>query len=357
MAKEYYELLGVSEDASQEEIKKAYRKKAKKYHPDSNSEEADEEKFKKINKAYQVLSDEEKRKKYDRFGKQGVNATGSGAAGFSNFEDLFNTFFGGGGRRRRRQKRGQHLKVEAEITLEEAYKGVEKTYEVTSRKKCEECNGTGAENGDTKTCPKCDGRGRVEKVQRTLFGRQRTVTQCDRCGGSGNIPKEKCSSCDGRGVVEKQEKISFEIPKGVHNGQKLRLKGKGHEIKDGRPGDLYVFVRVKEHPDLQRKENDLFTTIKLGIGDAVLGAEAEVPTPDSTAKLKVPRGTQPGQVLRLKNKGMPKQKGSGHGDLYVKVDVEIPEDFDEEDREFLEKFRRKPERSKTFFETVKDLIN
>ncbi len=354
MAKEYYEVLGVSESASQEEIKKAYRKKAKKFHPDSNSEHADEEKFKEINKAYQVLSDEEKRKKYDMFGKQGVNNIGGGSAGFSDFQDLFNTFFGGGGRR---QKRGQHLKIEVEITLEDAYRGVEKTFEVNRRKKCGECDGTGAENGNTKKCSNCNGRGRVETIKRTLFGRQRTVTKCGECGGSGQIPEEKCGNCDGRGVKNVKEKLSFNIPKGVVNGQKLRLRGKGHEIKDGRSGDLYIFVRIKDHPELQRKEKDLFTTIKLGIGDAVLGAEAEVPTPVSKAKIKIPKGTQPGQVLRLKGKGMPQSRGSGYGDLYVKVDIDIPEEFDEKDRETFEKFRKKPERSKTFFETVKDLIN
>lgn len=356
MAKEYYELLGVSEDASQKEIKKAYRKKAKKYHPDSNSDQADEEKFKKINKAYQVLSDEDKRKKYDMFGKQGVDATAGGQrGGFSDFEDIFSTFFGGGGRRRR-QKRGQHLKVEADISLEDAYNGVEKTYEVSRREKCEACDGTGAENGNTKTCPNCDGRGRVEKVQRTLFGRQRTVQECPRCNGSGKVPEEECSECNGRGVVEEDEKISFEIPAGVRNGQKLRLRGKGHEVKDGRPGDLYVFVRVEEHPELQRKEDDLFTTVSLGIGDAVLGAEVEVPTPDGKAKVTVPSGTQPNQVLRLKGKGMPRQRRRGYGDLYVKVDVEIPEEIDKEAEEMFEEYRKKPEREKTFFETIKDMI-
>lgn len=355
MAKEYYEVLGVSEDASKDEIKKAYRKKAKKYHPDSNSDEADEEKFKKINKAYQVLSDDEKRKKYDMFGKQGVDASGRNpGGGFSDFEDIFNTFFGGG-RGRRRQKRGQHLKVEADISLEEAYHGVEKTYEVRRRKKCSECGGSGAENGNTNTCSNCNGRGRVEKVQRTIFGRQRTVQECSKCGGSGEIPEEKCSACNGKGVVEEDEKLSFNIPPGVRNGQRLRLRGKGHEIKDGRSGDLYVFVNIEEHPELQRKKDDLFTTVSLGVGDAVLGADVEVSTPDSKAKISIPPGTQPNQVLRLKGKGMPKQR-HGYGDLYVKVDIDIPEDVDEESEEVFEQFRKKPERDKTFFETIKDMI-
>lgn len=357
MPKEYYNVLGVSENASQDEIKKAYRKKAKKYHPDSNSDQADPEKFKKINKAYQVLSDEEKRKKYDMFGKQGVDvSSGRGGQGFSDFEDLFNTFFGGGGRRRRRRRRGQNLKIEVSITLKEAFQGVEKTFEINRNKSCQECDGTGAKKGNTKTCGECNGRGRKEQVRRTVFGTQRTVAECGKCNGSGKVPEKKCKACNGKGVVNRSEKISFKIPRGVMSGQRLRLKGKGHEVKDGKPGDLYVFVKVEDHEELQRKKDNLFTTVKLGIGDAVLGAEVEVPTPDSTAKVTIPKGTQPGQVLRLKGKGMPDQRTGSRGDLFVKVDIDIPSDVGE-DKEVFENYRRKPEKSKTFFETVKDLVS
>ncbi|MDY6788415.1 MAG: molecular chaperone DnaJ [Candidatus Nanohaloarchaea archaeon] len=363
MPKKYYRLLGVSEDASQEEIKKAYRKKAKKYHPDSNSEEADEEKFKEINKAYEVLSDKEKREKYDMFGEEGVGATGSRGGfqggGFGSFQDLFEAFFGGGGRGRgRRKRRGQNLKIQVSISLEEAYEGTTKTYQVRRRKKCGKCDGTGAENGNTQTCSKCNGRGRISKVQRSIFGRARTVTECDACHGTGERPETKCSNCKGDGLEMKEETLEIEIPKGVRNGQRLRLRGKGHRSRNGEAGDLYAFVNVEEHPDLQRKESDLFTTLKIGIGDAALGTTAEVPTPNSKIEVDVPPGTQPGQVLRIEGKGMPRKRrrGGSKGDLYIKVDVEVPEDPDDSQEELFEELRRGAETEKSFFETVKDVV-
>ncbi|MFB6203122.1 MAG: molecular chaperone DnaJ [Candidatus Nanohaloarchaea archaeon] len=354
MAKEYYELLGVSEDASQEEIKKAYREKAKRYHPDSNSEESDEEKFKKINKAYDVLSDEEKRKKYDQFGKQGVegHAERGQRRAASNFKDIFEQIFGGGGRRRERG--GENLRIKVDISLEEAYNGVEKTYDVSRKKRCPDCGGSGAEDGQTTTCTECGGEGRVRQVQRTPLGRAQKVTECPECGGTGQIPEVKCSRCSGEGVIEKEETISFEVPKGVRDGQKMRLRGKGHEDRNGNAGDLYAVVMIQDHDSLERRENDLYTTVTVGIGDAVLGAEAEIPHPDGEIKVDIPEGSQPGQVLRLRGKGMPGRRG--YGDLYVKIDVDIPEETDEEDREFFEKYREKKKQDKSFFETVKDFI-
>ncbi len=359
MPKKYYKLLGVSEDASQEEIKKAYRKKAKKYHPDSNSKEADEEKFKEINKAYEVLSDEEKRKKYDMFGEEGVGATGSQGfqgGGFNNIQDLFETLFGGGGRRRRqRNKRGQNLKIKVSISLEEAYTGTTKTYQVKRRDICPKCGGIGAENGNTQACSKCNGRGKISKVQRSIFGRARTVTECDACNGRGEIPEEKCGECNGKGVTMQEETLEIEIPKGVRDGQRLRLRGKGHRSRNGDSGDLYAFVTVEDHPELQRKDNDLFTTLRIGIGDAVLGTSAEIPTGDSKIEVDVPPGTQPGQVLRIEGKGMPGRRGR-HGDLYIKIDIEVPEQVGENYRELLDELRKEAETEKSFFETVKDVI-
>lgn len=354
MSKEYYDLLGVSEDASQDEIKKAYRKKAKKYHPDSNSEDSDEEKFKKINKAYDVLSDEDKRKKYDQFGKQGVEgrAQRGQRQAASNFQDLFEEIFGGGGSRRR--SRGKDMKINTTISLEEAYKGVEKTVKVSRNKRCEACNGSGAENGDTETCPECDGEGRVREVERSIFGRQQVVKECSRCNGRGEIPETDCSECGGSGIEEVEETITFDVPAGIQDSQRLRLENKGHENREGRSGDLYVFVSVEPHEELERRGSDLYTVKKIGVGDAALGCKIKVQHPEKEIEVDVPSGTQPGQVLRVKNKGMPERFGSG--DLYVKIDVEIPEGLKENQKKVFEEFRRKPESSKSFFESVKDFI-
>ncbi|MFB6182675.1 MAG: molecular chaperone DnaJ, partial [Candidatus Nanohaloarchaea archaeon] len=340
MAKEYYEVLGVSENAPQEEIKKAYRKKAKKYHPDSNSEEADEEKFKKINKAYDVLSDEEKRKKYDQFGKQAVegNASSGQRRAASSFQDIFEQIFGGGGGFRQQQSQsGENLKVQTTITLEEAYKGVEKTFEVERKTKCRNCNGTGAENQNTETCSKCNGQGKVREVQRTPLGKAQTVTECDKCQGTGEIPETKCSKCNGTGLKEEPEKITVSIPKGVKDGQRVRVRGKGNESIQGRKGDLFVYVTIEEHEALERRDSDLFTTVKIGVGDAALGTSITVPHPESEIEVDIPSGTQPGQVLRIKNKGMPARRGKG--DLYIKVDVEIPKDLNQEQEEVMENLR------------------
>ncbi len=354
LAKEYYQLLGVSEDATQKEIKKAYRKKAKKYHPDSNSDEADEEKFKKINKAYDVLSDEEKREKYDRFGKAGVQgsaSTGQQRAA-SHFQDIFEEIFGGGSRGR---SRGQNLKINTEITLEEAYKGVEKTVKVSRNTMCDACDGTGAENGETRRCPSCNGQGRVREVEQSFFGRRQVVKECSKCRGRGKVPEKHCEACQGKGVKESSEKITFSVPQGIEDGQRLRLENKGHENREGRSGDLYVYISVMPHEELERRGSDLYTVKKIGVGDAALGCSIEVSHPEKEIEVDVPSGTQPGQVLRVSGKGMPERFGTG--DLYIKVDVEIPEELSEEERKVFEGLRKKPESSKSFFETVKDFIN
>jgi len=357
MAKEYYELLGVSENASQDEIKKAYRKKAKKYHPDSNKDTSDEEKFKKINKAYDVLSDEQKRKKYDQFGKQGVEGqAGRGQRrAASNFQDLFEQMFGGGGGfGGQRRSGGENLKIHTTISLEEAYSGTQKSFDVERKAKCSECEGTGAEDGETSTCTECNGRGRVKRIQQTPLGRAETVAECPECNGTGEIPEIECSNCSGSGSEKKTESITVDIPKGVRDGQRLRVRGKGNS-SHGETGDLYVFINLEEHEALERRDNDLFTTLRIGIGDIALGKEVKVPHPGSEVMVDVPAGTQPGQVLRLKGKGMPSRRRDS-GDLYIKIDVEIPTEVSEEEREVLEGMRAEPEEEKSFFETVKDFI-
>jgi molecular chaperone DnaJ len=358
VAKEYYEVLGVSEDASQDEIKKAYRKKAKKFHPDSNKDTADEEKFKKINKAYDVLSDEEKKKKYDRFGKQGVKGSSSRGRrqAASNFQDIFEQIFGGGGfgGRGSRQSQGSDLKVQTTITLEEVYKGVEKTFKVQRKSECDACDGSGAENGNTETCSNCSGRGKVEEVKRTPLGRARQVVECPECSGTGDIPETKCSECSGSGITEKEEEITVDIPEGVRDGQRLRVAGKGHTARNGNSGDLYVYVSVEEHDSLERRDQDLFTTVKIGVGDAALGTTVNVDHPESQIEVDVPAGTQPGQVMRVKNKGLPARRGSG--DLFVKIDVQIPENLSEDQEKVMEELRCVEKSDKGFFESVKDFI-
>jgi molecular chaperone DnaJ len=351
MPKEYYELLGVSEDASQEEIKRAYRKKAKKYHPDSNSDEADEEKFKKINKAYDVLSDEEKRKKYDRFGKQGVegHAQRGQRRAASNFQDLFEQIFGGFGGSRR-SSGGEDLKVQTSVTLEEAFHGVEKSFELKRDAKCEECMGTGSEDGETRTCQECGGRGQVREQRRTPLGMAQTVAECPNCGGSGEVAENPCSSCGGDGTEPRTEQISVEIPEGVRDGQRVRVRGKGSYSRNG-SGDLYVFVNVQEHEFLERDGQDLYTTLRIGPGDAAMGVEAGLDLPDGAVEVEVPPGTNPGQVMRLRGRGMPGRRG--RGDLYIKVDVEVPE---ARAGERVEDLRAEPQLEKSFFETVKDVV-
>jgi len=362
MSIDYYNVLGVDKNASQDEIKKAYRKKAKKYHPDANSDNADEEKFKKINKAYDVLSDEEKKKKYDRFGKQGVQGSSSRGQrrAQSNFQDIFEQIFGGGrgfgGRRGgRREKQGEDLKVQTNVTLEEAYKGTEKTFKLDRKSQCPDCDGTGSEDGETNTCPKCNGQGEVEEVRRTPLGRARQVTECPKCSGKGNIPETPCKTCNGTGITENQEEITVEIPEGVKDGQRLRLTGKGNTATNGNSGDLYIYVSIKPHKSLERRDKDLYTTVKIGVGDACLGTKVKVPHPEGEISVDIPEGTQPGQVMRVKGKGMP--KGIRSGDLYTKVDISIPQDLTEKQEEVMEELRKTETNEKNFFESVKDFIS
>lgn len=352
MAKEYYDLLGISENASQDEIKKAYRKKAKTYHPNSNSDEADEETFKKINKAYDVLSDEEKRKKYDQFGKAAVGGQARGGAGFENIQDIFNTLFGGG---RGQRQQTTDIKKTMGITLDEAYHGVEKTIEIQRQAACHDCDGTGAEDGTTITCPHCNGNGKVQAVRRTPFGRSRVVEECDQCHGRGEQPETSCSTCQGTGTTRTTESISVNIPEGVEHRQRIRVSGKGNRQPNGETGDLYLFIGIKDDDTFERRNNDLFTTLKIGLGDAVLGADKTIDVFGRSLTVSISDGIQPGDVLRLESEGM---AGRRHdGDIYIKIDIEIPEDIDDELKDHLDQFRNEPATENSFFDSVKDLAS
>lgn len=374
MAKEYYEILGVDENASQKEIKKAFRRKAKKYHPDSGSEEADEERFKEINEAYQVLSDEEKRKKYDQFGKAGISdeARRRARTDFSGFEDLFESLFGGmgggmggglfGGRRGGgRGRRGRNLKAKLEVSLEEAFEGTTKTLRVMRYKECSQCGGTGSEGGELKTCSKCQGRGRVKRTKRTPFGTQTVITECDECNGRGKVPEEPCSNCGGSGRVKDREEVKVDVPAGVVTGQRLRIGNKGnYGGRNAGTGDLYIFVEVEDHEFFERREENLFYNLELTMPQAALGDKVQVPTMDSEVKIEIPPGTQTGDIFRLQGKGMPKLRGRGKGDLYIKAVVNTPEDLSEKEKELLQELKEiegeTSEAETGFFEAVKDNI-
>lgn len=375
MPKEYYERLGVSEDASQEEIKKAYRKKAKKYHPDSNNDEASEEKFKKINEAYQVLSDKDKRKKYDRFGEQGINDQYRRQAreDFSGFEDLFEQFFGGGAGasgfedlfnqgRKQKKKTGKDLAAKIDLSLKEAYEGGEKTIKLKRYQKCEKCNGKGTPNPNSiQTCQNCSGQGIIKQTQNGLLGQKIITKECPNCNGTGEIIKDPCPNCNGEGRILNEEQIRFQVPKGIKDGQRIRVENKGHRGKRGNPpGDLLVQINIKEHEVFERKDENLFYTLKMSFPDAALGSEAKIPTLNGEVQLEIPKGTENGEIFRLKNKGMPRLRRRGKGDLYVKAQIQTPKNLDEKEKELLEKLReiegkhKQPE--KGFFKSIKENI-
>ena len=377
--RDYYEVLGVARNADAAEIKKAYRKLALKYHPDKNPGDKEaEEKFKEAAEAYDVLSNEEKRRRYDQFGHAGVGGGAGGFGGggmsmddiFAHFGDIFGSFggfggFGGGGRAARRVNRGSNLRVKVKLTLEEIATGVEKKIKVKKYVACDHCHGTGAKDGRSySTCSTCKGTGQVTRVQNTILGAMQTTSTCPSCGGEGRIINEKCPHCGGEGVTLSEEVITLKIPAGVADGMQLSIGGKGNAARRGGvSGDLIVLVEEEEHPELVRDGNDLLYNVFIGFPEAVLGEAVEIPTIEGKAKVKIEPGTQPGKVLRLRGKGLPDINGYGRGDLLVKVNVWVPKTLSKDDRKLVEKmkesegFRPGGAEKKSIFEKVKDFFD
>lgn len=367
--RDYYEVLGVSKTATPDEIKKAYRKLAIKYHPDRNPDNKEaEDKFKEAAEAYEVLSNEEKRQKYDQFGHsmgpQGFGGQGGYySSGGMSMEDIFSQFgdifgghfnFGGGfsgaagGRQtryaRKPQRRGSDLRITVKMNLAEVATGVDKTLRIPTNVKCEFCNGTGAKDGTAlNTCPTCHGTGTVSQVVQGFFGPQEAVSVCPQCEGEGKVISEVCTHCHGDGTQRKDELVSFHIPAGVQDGMTLTVKGKGNAPRRGGVnGDLLVVIQEVKHPELIRDGNDVIYNLMLDVSTAALGGAVEVPTITGRARLNIPAGTQPGKVLRLRGKGIPSTDSSGTGDELINVMVYIPENLDAEDRAAFESLKNKP---------------
>ncbi len=380
MAKrDYYEVLGVSKSASEADIKKAYRKLAIKYHPDKNPDDKQaEEKFKEAAEAYEVLSDAQKKSRYDQFGHAGVDGMGGGSGFggggmsmddiFENFGDIFGGAFGFGGSRggSRRRNRGANIRIKVALTLEEIAKGVTKKIKVNKNVSCSPCNGSGAEGVGFSTCSTCRGTGVVTKVMNTMLGQMQTQTTCGACGGQGQTIQDKCKSCFGDGVMRGEEQIEIQIPAGVQQGMQLSVSGKGNAgPRDGIAGDLLVLIEEKPHETLTRDGENVYYDLHLNFADAVLGVSKEIPTISGKAKIKIAPGTQAGKILRLKSKGLPRLNSygssSGTGDLLVTVNIWTPQTLSSDEKKALEKFRSsenfKPDPSskeKSFFSRMRE---
>ncbi len=358
--RDYYEVLGLQKGASEADIKKAFRKMALKYHPDKNpGDKTAEEKFKEVNEAYSILSDPEKKKLYDQFGHAGVDpnagfgGAGGGFGGFSgSYDDIFDMFgnmfgggFGGFGGRAQRNgpMKGRDLQKAMTITFEEAAFGVKKDIQVNKHVECSTCHGTGAAPGTSKQqCPKCGGSGQIHTTQRTPFGQFSNVSTCDRCGGTGEIIETPCPDCNGSGHIRKNVKINVNIPAGVDNDSIIPLRGQGEPGVNGGPaGDLYIVIRVKPHKMFKRKGSDLQLEIPISFEQAALGAEIIVPTLEEKIKYKVPAGTQPGTKFRIKGKGVTNVRNGRKGDLYIKVNLEVPTKLNAEQKKAVEDMGKK----------------
>ena len=380
--RDYYEVLGVSKGAGADEIKKAYRKLAVKYHPDKNpGDKAAEEKFKEVNEAYAVLSDPDKKNKYDRFGHAGVDPNagfGGGAGGFGGFggfEDIFDMFggafgggfggFGGGGRSRRNgPRKGSDLQKAITIDFKEAAFGAKKQIRINKYVKCKTCGGTGAEPGTSKkTCPTCGGSGEVRTAQRTPLGTFQSVSPCSDCNGTGEINESPCKDCGGTGKIRDNVTISVNIPAGVDNESVIPIKGQGEPgINGGPDGDLYIVINVEPHPLFERRGQDLWLEIPITFDQAALGDEIIVPTLEEKVSYKVPAGTQPGTVFRLKNKGIKSVRGNRKGDLYVRVTLEVPTKLNSKQKKAIESMGKAVgsecyQKKSSFLDSIKEFFS
>ncbi|WP_018756760.1 molecular chaperone DnaJ [Paenibacillus terrigena] len=362
--RDYYEVLGVDKGASDDDVKKAYRKLARQYHPDVNKAADAEDKFKEVKEAYEVLSDDQKRATYDQYGHVDPNqGFGGGGADFSGgFGDIFDMFFGGGGGRRdpNAPQRGNDLQYSMTIEFKEAVFGKETDITIPRTENCDTCHGSGAKPGTKPdTCSTCHGTGQQEVVQNTPFGRMVNRRACQTCGGKGQIIRERCSTCNGQGKVKKQRKIHVKIPAGVDDGAQLRMSGEGEGgLRGGPAGDLYIVIRVKSHEFFERENDDIYCEIPLTFAQAALGDEIEIPTLTEKVKLKIPAGTQTGTYFRLKGKGVPRLRGIGQGDQHVKVVVVTPTKLTDEQRELLRQFaglngEHTHEQQQSFFDRMK----
>ena len=347
--RDYYDVLGVQKNASEDDIKKAYRKLAKQYHPDVNPGDKDaEQKFKEINEAYEVLSDPDKRSKYDQYGHDAFDpaaGAGTGFGGFGDFgfdiSDLFSNFFGGGSSARRNGPvRGDDVNVRLTLSFEEAVFGVKKEINYNRVQKCPECGGTGAEKGTTpKTCPNCGGKGQVRVQTRTPLGVMQTTKTCDNCRGTGKIVEKPCASCRGNGYVRVSKKLEVNIPAGIDDGQTVALRGQGSDGRNGGgPGDLNIYVNVRPHPIFEREGNDIYCEVPITYAEATLGAEIEIPTLEGKEKFTVPEGTQTGTTFTLRQKGVKYVNSKSRGNLHFTVNVEVPKNLSAAQKELLKKF-------------------
>lgn len=380
--RDYYEILGVPRNASEDEIKKAYRKKALEYHPDKNpGDKTAEEKFKEAAEAYDVLRDPEKRAIYDRYGHEGLNQSGAAPhyesmdmqdilRRFGIDDDLFAEFFGRsrtgfGSRAQSRGERGSNLRIRVKLTLEEIATGVHKKIKVRRQVRCATCNGTGARNSsDVETCSTCRGSGMVGRITQTPFGAMQTATTCPACGGTGQTVKANCPTCRGEGRIMQEDTIEVDIPAGVHEGIQLSVSGKGNAgLRGGPSGDLIINIEELPHEHFTREGRNILYELFINIADAALGAQVEVPTLEGRARIKIPAGTQSGKIFRLREKGLPSLEGRGRGDLLVHVNIWTPKKLTDEERRLLEQLRDMPnfkpaptKEDRTFFERVRDVF-
>ena len=390
--RDYYEVLGVNKSSTPDEIKSAYRKAALKWHPDKwvngtdEEKKTAEEKFKEASEAYSVLSDENKKARYDRYGFAGMDGGSSGAGGFGGFgdfdlNDILNSVFGrgfdfggfssfggfGGGSSRGGsiKQRGSNIRVKVKLNLQEIAHGVKKKIKVTKYVACAHCHGSGSEDGSTETCPTCHGRGQVVQTVNSFFGQMQTQSVCPTCNGTGKVIKKKCTHCGGEGIMKGDEVIEIDIPAGVSQDMQLTVRGKGNAgPHNGVNGDLYVLIEEEPHPDFERNENDLIYNLFITIPEAILGTQAEVPTVDGKVRVKIAPGTQSGKVLRLRGKGLPILNGYGSGDMLVNVNVWVPKKVNKEEEKLLQQlaqsdnFKPNPTpEEKSFFSKIKDYFN